>query len=329
MGIVGLTWGGLILFVGYGFLVGLLFGFFGMGGSFLVTPALLVLGYPSTVAIGSGLAFVFGTATIAALKHRDTGQIAYSLGSAMILGMVLGVGVGKELVFRLDALGFADTVVGVAYVVLLGAVGLFVTCDSLRGKDRTKQTSIKFARRLQRYQLPPMLPVTEETSVSGWFVAGIGLVVGVISGLLGVGGGFLLLPVMLYAIGVPMTIAIATNAFQIAISSGVGTLLYAQSGAVNLPVVTMLLVGSGLGARIGSVASEIVDRARIKQYFGVLLLFGSMAITSKTVGHVFDIAVLNRVSIVLIFGATVLVSAAVGYTTLRTLRDGDATPAND
>ncbi|WP_343749298.1 TSUP family transporter, partial [Halarchaeum salinum] len=90
------------VFVGFGLLIGTLFGFFGMGGSFLVTPALLVLGYPSTVAVGSGLAFVFGTSVIGALRHRDHGQVDYKLAAIMTAAMTAGIELGKSVVFSVD-----------------------------------------------------------------------------------------------------------------------------------------------------------------------------------------------------------------------------------
>ena len=101
------------LFVGFGLLIGILFGFFGIGGSFLVTPALLVMGYLSRVAVGSGLAFVFGTSVIATIEHRDLGQVDYKLGVSMIVGTTLGIEVDKEIVLHLEGMGLAGGVISV------------------------------------------------------------------------------------------------------------------------------------------------------------------------------------------------------------------------
>jgi len=122
-GLLGLTPGLFALFVVFGFMVGVFFGFFGMGGSFLVTPALLILGYPAPVAIGSSMTFVFGTAVIATLKHHDTGQVDYRLGALMFVGIALGIEGGSRLVFGLEALGIAEAVVGIAYIFVLAAIG--------------------------------------------------------------------------------------------------------------------------------------------------------------------------------------------------------------
>src|SRR6056297_945596 len=123
----------LALFVGFGFMIGILFGFFGLGGSFLVTPALMVMGYSPKVAVGSGLAFVFGTSVIATLKHRDLGQVDYKLGVSMIVGTTAGIEVGKEIILHLEELGLAGSIISVTYVFLLGAIGLFVTYEALKG----------------------------------------------------------------------------------------------------------------------------------------------------------------------------------------------------
>jgi hypothetical protein len=114
--ILGLSIVSVGFFVGFGLLIGILFGFFGMGGSFLVTPALLVIGYPAPVAVGSGLAFVFGTSVIGALRHRDHGQVCYTLAAVMILGMTFGIEVGTRVVFLLADLGSADVVISVARI---------------------------------------------------------------------------------------------------------------------------------------------------------------------------------------------------------------------
>jgi len=312
----------ILLFVGFGLLIGTLFGFFGMGGSFLVTPALLVLGYPSKVAVGSGLAFVFGTSVIAALRHRDLGQVDYKLGVLMVAGMTAGLEVGKNIVLELEALGLADQVIGAAYVVLLGTVGLIVLNDARTASGSTREVP-RIAEVLSRYQLPPNVTLKGGTQVSVWITLLIALLVGTLSGFLGVGGGFLLMPSMMYVLGVPAAVAVGTDVFQITISGGVGAFLYAQIHAVDLPVVATLLAGSALGARVGSAATSIVDEDEIKVYFGLMLVAGSAAVASKKLGHAFDVGALNALSIALIFGAALLVAGAILYTSVRNVRRGD------
>lgn len=311
----------LALFVGFGLLIGTLFGFFGMGGSFLVTPALLVLGYPAKVAVGSGLAFVFGTSVIAALRHRDLGQVDYKLAALMTLGMTAGIEVGKRVVFILEALGIADLIIGSAYVGLLAIVGLLTLRDARTDAESESSDELPaVATRLQGIRIPPMVSLTEGATISVWLTLGIAGIIGVLSGFLGVGGGFLLMPAMMYGLGVPAAIAVGTDVLQITISGAFGAFVYAQEGAVNIPVVAALLIGSALGARIGSAATNLVDEDDIKGIFAAMLLAGGIAVASKRLSAIYGIDLLNTVSIVLIFGAAIFVSGTIVYRSIRQLR---------
>nr|WP_256406531.1 sulfite exporter TauE/SafE family protein [Haloplanus ruber] len=322
MAIFGMSLVMVAVFIGFGLLIGTLFGFFGMGGSFLVTPALLVMGYPSTVAVGSGLAFVFGTSVIGALRHRDHGQVDYKLAVIMTVAMTLGIEGGKSVVFFLEATGMADLLINVAYVGLLAAVGLLTLRDAWSDAETT-EASNDLADRVQSIHIPPMVTLRGGVRVSATIIFGIGLVIGVLSGFLGVGGGFLLMPAMMYGLGVPAAIAVGTDILQITISGAFGAFTYARSGSVAVPVVAFLLIGSALGARIGAGATNLVDEDEIKGYFAAMLLAGSVAVASNKIGAVYGIDFLNTVSTVLIFGAALLVSSAVVLAAICRLRNDE------
>ncbi|MFB6179224.1 MAG: sulfite exporter TauE/SafE family protein [Halorientalis sp.] len=312
------------LFVVFGLLIGTLFGFFGMGGSFLVTPALLVMGFRSEVAVGSGLAFVFGTSVIGALRHRGLGQVDYKLAVLMVVGMTSGIEVGKHVIEFLSDLGALDLFISVAYVGLLAAVGLVTLRDALSA-DSDDDGAGQLATRLQQIRVPPVISLNGGSSVSLWVVLATGFGIGVLSGILGVGGGFLLMPAMMYGFGVPAAVAVGTDILQITLSGAYGAFTYAQSDFVNVPVVAGLLGGSALGARIGAAATNLVDEADIKIYFAAMLLAGSLAVASKNLSNAYGIDVLQTVSIVLIFGAAVLVSGAVVVTAIQELRASAST----
>lgn len=314
----GLSLATVAFFIGFGLLIGILFGFFGMGGSFLVTPALLVLGYPANVAVGSGLAFVFGTSFIGALEHRDHGQIDYRLAGLMIVGMTVGIEVGKRAVFFLEAIGSADLVLSTTYVVLLASVGLFTLRDART--ETSGSAGIALARRVQSISLPPTVTLAGGATVSVWVVLVVGAVIGVLSGFLGVGGGFLLMPAMVYVFGVPAAVAVGTDILQITVSGAYGAFAYAQAGSVELPVVASLLLGSALGARIGAGATKLVDENAITGYFAAMLLAGSLSVGANELGARFGIEALGTASIALVFGATVLVSGAVVLAAVCALR---------
>ncbi len=323
----------LVMFGGFGLLIGLLFGFFGMGGSFLVTPALLVMGYETDVAVASGLAFVFGTSVIATLKHRDLGQVDYKLGVLMIAGTTAGIEVGKQGLHALQAMGVADTVVSVAYVGLLGGIGAFITKRALGsggggsfGHDADGDVDLddadipEIARAIQSYEVPPMVSLRGGVRVSLWMILAVAFATGLLSGFLGVGGGFIRMPALFYLIGVPVPVAVGTDLFEIVFSGGIGSFLYALDGAVDLVIVAPLLAGSALGARVGAQATDIVDEDEIKVYFGVMLLLGAAAVAVRQVGGALGMPVLDRVALIIILGAAFLVSGAVVYSSVRELR---------
>ncbi|MFA1611691.1 sulfite exporter TauE/SafE family protein [Halobellus rubicundus] len=333
MEILGVAAGLLAMFAGFGVLIGLLFGFFGMGGSFLVTPALLVMGYRTDVAVASGLAFVFGTSVIATLKHRDLGQVDYKLGALMIAGTTAGIEVGKIGLHWLQDLGLANTVVSVAYVALLGGIGVFITYNALRGDgdggvshdaemdaEEAAEDIPEIAKTIQSYRVPPMMSIKGGLRVSLWMILGVAFATGLLSGFLGVGGGFIRMPALFYLIGVPVPVAVGTDLFEIVFSGGIGSFLYAMDGAVDLAIVVPLLAGSALGARLGAAATSLVDEDDIKVYFGVMLLLGSVAVAVREVGGAIEMPVLNAVSLAIIVGAAVLVSGAVVVSSVRELR---------
>jgi len=309
----------IFLFVSFGFMVGVFFGFFGMGGSFLVTPALLILGYPASVAIGSSMAFVFGTAVIATLKHHDVGQVDYKLGALMFVGIVLGIEAGKMLVFGLEAIGRAELIVGIAYTVLLGAIGLVFTRNGLNqnetetGEKKQEDEIPEIAKTIKSYNIPPMVTLADGSRASVWTISGVGGGVGVVSGFLGVGGGFIRMPAIYYLIGVPLAAAVGTSLFGALMSGAVGAFSYGLSGVIDLGVVTALLTGSALGARIGSASTAYVDEADVTIYFGLMLLMASTAVALGEFANWLQMPILDTLSFVLLVGSSLFVTAIILY----------------
>ncbi|MWV65412.1 TSUP family transporter [Halorubrum sp. JWXQ-INN 858] len=345
MTVLGLSPELLVLFVGFGFMVGVFFGFFGMGGSFLVTPALLILGYPAPVAIGSSMAFVFGTAVIATLKHHDAGQVDYKLGALMFVGITVGIEVGSRLVFGLEVLGLANLVIGVAYVLLLAAIGALFTRNALTGDgpgeaadsdpsadgvdDASSDDVPEIARRIQSYDLPPMTTLADGSRASLWTISGVGGGVGVVSGFLGVGGGFVRMPAIYYVIGTPLAIAVGTSLLGGLMSGAIGAFTYGRAGVIDLGVVTALLIGSALGARIGSAATAYVAEDDVTIYFGGMLLVASIAVGLGELADWLGVPALDRVSFVLLIGSALVVCTAILYHGALAVRRGERAAAEN
>ncbi|MDG5818571.1 sulfite exporter TauE/SafE family protein [Natronococcus sp. A-GB7] len=323
MELLGLSPALLALFVSFGFAVGVLFGFFGMGGSFLITPTLLILGYPAPVAIGSGLAFYFGTSVIAVLKHYDVGQVDYRLGALLFVVLSIGIELGSRLVFGLEALGIAGLVTGVAYVVLLAGIGLLFLRRAYRLEDAeddddevSDEEIPPVARKIQSYEVPPMLSLTSGGRASLWTILGSGGGVGLISGLIGVGGGFIRMPAIYYLIGTPLTAAVGTSLFAGLFSGAFGTFTYGMSGGVDLAVVSLLLVGSALGARIGSAATAIVEEDDVIVYFGIMMVLASAGIGLSELANWLGTGALDVLSVVLLVGSSFAVASIILYQVL-------------
>jgi uncharacterized membrane protein YfcA len=166
-----------------------------------------------------------------------------------------------------------------------------------------------------------MIDLRGGVTVSLWMILAVAFATGLLSGFLGVGGGFIRMPVLFYLVGVPVPIAVGTDLFEIVFSGGLGSFLYALDGGVDLSIVLPLLAGSAFGARIGSAATSIVDEDDIKVYFGLMLLGGALAVAVREIGTVYEMPILNRVSLALILGSALLVSGAVVYSSITALRD--------
>ena len=330
MELLGLGLGLLVLFVSFGFMVGVLFGFFGMGGSFLITPTLLLLDYPASVAIGSGLAFYFGTSVIAVLKHYDIGQVDYKLGAILFVVLSIGIELGSRLVFGLEALGVASLVTGVAYVVLLAGIGaLFLRRASELDDEVDEAVDDEeippLARTIQSYTVPPMISLSSGGRASVWTIAGAGGSVGLVSGLIGVGGGFIRMPAIYYLIGTPLTAAVGTSLFAGLFSGAFGTFTYGLSGSVDLTVVSLLLVGSALGARIGSAATTTVDEEDVIVYFGLMMVFASAGIALSELANWLGTGALDLVSVLLLVGSSFVVASMILYRVVRAIGAGEPT----
>jgi hypothetical protein len=332
MEVLGLGLELLVLFVGFGFMVGVFFGFFGMGGSFLVTPALLILGYPAPVAIGSSMAFVFGTAVIATMKHHDVGSVDYKLGALMFVGIAVGIEIGKYGVLALDALGQAELVVGSVYILLLAAIGVLFVRSALQQDEESDDESEsdpddipEIAKTIKSYNIPPMVTLTDGSKASMWTITGVGGGVGVVSGFLGVGGGFIRMPAIYYLIGVPLAAAVGTSLFGALMSGAVGAFSYGLDGVVNLGIVTALLAGSALGARIGSASTAYVDESDVTIYFGIMLLLASIAVAFGELASWLSMPILDTVSFVLLLGSSAFVTVVIFYYGAQAIRENGRT----
>ncbi len=275
-----------LFLAGVGFLVGLLGGFFGVGGGFLAGPMMFLVGVPMNFVVGTDLAHMTGKSIVAARRHRALGHVDIKLGLLMVIGTLPGIELGARIIEELEAAGTIDHVVGLTYVVILVAIGTFTAWESLRAMQlvRTERMEAKEAlafqgvtRRVHRLRLPPLisLPNSGIESISLWVVLGVSFLTGLLAGVLGVGGGFIRMPMLVYFIGVPTHVAVGTDLFEVVISAGYGTITHALKGNVDVLMALVMHTGAAIGAQIGAVSTRFFAGPRIRLLFSVLPFLGA------------------------------------------------------
>lgn len=284
-----------LLLVSIGFIVGILGGFFGVGGGFLAGPLLFWTGVPINIVVGTDLAHMTGKSIVAAKRHRTLGHVDLRLGSIMVVGTIVGVEIGARLIEHLKEAGNVDQVVGIAYIVILLVISAFTAWESLRALNmiRTESVDVKDAlafrgisQRMHKIRIWPMLsfPQSGIESVSLWIVLGVGLITGVLAGFLGVGGGFIRMPMLVYFVGMPTHVAVGTDLFEIVISAGFGTLTHAVKGNVDIFIALVMHTGAAIGAQIGAVSTRYFAGPRIRLAFSVLPLIGAILVIARLLG---------------------------------------------
>jgi len=280
-----------IVFIGTGFIIGILSGLFGVGGGFLLVPLLnIVFSVPYNIAIGSSLLQMVGTSASSTLKHRGYGYIDYKLAGFILIGSIIGVELGARVLMHLKNLGIitinASTIstmdfwINIIYIILLSLVGTSMFLESKKAKKRAPRGGIVdtiYSQKIQNIKIPPIisLPTSKIESISLWNLIFLGFGVGVLSGLLGVGGGFIMSPALIYLIGVPTSVAIGTDLFQIIFASGYGAITHLLKGNIDFRLVGCILTGSLVGSQLGAMLNKKLRGAHIRYYFSLLIFFAA------------------------------------------------------
>jgi len=282
-----------LVLAGLGFAVGVLAGFFGMGGGWVMTPALNAMGFPMPMAIGTGLASIAGQSALATVKHRKMGTLSVRLGAIVGVSMIAGVEAGARVVMRLESLGLADTVVRWVYVMLLSALAVHMIRDVWRGArrraggDAGAPDSAALVARLGVLRLPPTMTLRScGVRLSLWVPVTLGLAVGFLAGLMGTGGGFALVPAFIYVIGTPTVVAVGTSLQCVLISGAYGAFSYALKGRMDPFAAGWMLLGAAGGVQLGAAAVRHVRGSGIRLLYGLMLVVAAGGVLMKQFGHV-------------------------------------------
>jgi hypothetical protein len=285
---VALTSVNFLLVTALGLTVGLLSGLFGVGGGFLMTPLLMMIGIPPTIAAGTDANQIVAASTSGMYSHWRLGNVDYKMGLFLLLGGFLGGAGGVQLIKLLRATGGADFLIKITYVVMLGIVGSFMFVESLMAMKKARSGAagpVASEQGEKKKGLLSMLPFQvyfekSGVSFSAFVPFGLGIFVGVLAAIMGVGGGFLMVPVMIYMLRMPMHVVVGTSLFQILFTCIEVTFLQAYyNRTVDFLLALLLLVGSVFGAQVGTIMGRKLHGDQLKILLSIIVL----AVTVKLV----------------------------------------------
>lgn len=294
-----------LLLILTGFVVGVLGGMFGVGGSFLAGPALFTFGLPMNFVVGTDMAHMVGKSIVATRKHSLLGNVDMKLGAIMAVATIVGVELGAQGIELLKKRAAVDLVVGVVFIIVLVSISCFIGIESwqtLNTKRRPKKKAgVKnpkaqadqnvydhVPKKIYKLKLAPMMSfprsgIKEISLWAVWFVAFVG---GIFSGFLGGGAGYIRMPALVYLLGVPTHVAVGTDLFEVMISASYGTVTHAIKGNVDIMIALVMHTGAAIGAQVGVTLTKYFAGPRIRLAFVPLPLLGAALIIYNLIAGV-------------------------------------------
>ncbi len=278
----------IFLLVLTGMTVGMVGGFIGVGGGYMVTPALIVFGFPGYMASGIDVMHIAGKSVVATVRHRQLGNIDWILALAMVGGTMMGVEMGVRLLNYTKAIGLSGIALLTGSVGIM--IGLFVYTQLETHKSQKKIDELTLAGKtvgrelrvstiplfFQRIALKPIVRChTARLVISMWVIVIVGIATGVLAGFFGVGGGFIRVPALVYMVGATTHIAVGTDLLEIVVSGGYGALRQYMSGNVDMIAVFFMIIGAMFGAQFGSIATSFVRGPAIRYILSYSLLLAT------------------------------------------------------
>ena len=275
----------IFLLIGLGGIVGILSGMFGVGGGFLMTPLLFFIGIPPAVAVASEANQILGASFSGAIAHFRRKNVDIKMGFLLILGGIIGSIFGVELSRIFKNLGQLELIIKVCYVLFLGIIGIIMFFESLRALNY-KSKNIK-VRKTRHHSWVQGLPLKMRFRTSNLYISSIpavfiGFFVGILASIMGIGGGFIIVPAMIYILGMPTKVVVGTSLFQIIFVTGVTTYLHAvKNYSVDIILSFLLLVGGVIGAQFGVRIGLKLKAEQLRILLAILVL--AMCLKSSTI----------------------------------------------
>ena len=265
------------LLLGLGGVVGLLSGMFGVGGGFLMTPMLFLIGIPPAVAVATEANQIVASSISAALAHYRRKTVDLQMGTYLLAGGIVGAAAGVQIFAAMKEIGQVDLLVRLCYVLFLGVIGSLMFIESLRAILRTRSKN-PVRRKLHQHNWIHGLPLKVKFRASGLFISAIpvlaiGACVGILAAIMGVGGGFIMVPAMIYILGVPTKVVVGTSLFQIVFVTAFTTVMHATTNqTVDLPLAVLLFIGGVIGAQVGTRIGVRLPAEQLRILLAVLVI---------------------------------------------------------
>lgn len=323
---VDIFWPGLVI-LGLG--VGILGGFYGMGGAWMITPGLNILGFPMAFAIGTDIAHIAGKSIVSTMRHARFGNVDYKLGVAMILGTMAGFEVGAQMIMWFERIGRVDLYVRIIYLFVLAFIAYLVYLDfkKLRRKKETTEvskleTGITWYKTLHKIKIPPVMHFKEAMiTCSVWLPLMVGFFTGWLAGILGIGGGLIRMPSLIYFVGCPTHVAVGTDLFEVMITGLYGAFTYTWKGRTELVGALVMLLGASIGAQFGAVATKYFKGMQIRILFACAVACAATSILLKLIARIYDIIILDHLSSVVILGGVFIIMVVITIKTIIGMRE--------
>lgn len=264
------------LLLGLGGLVGILSGMFGVGGGFLMTPLLFFIGIPPAVAVATEANQIVASSFSGVLAHVKRKTVDFRMGTVLLIGGLIGAALGVQLFNTLKSMGQVDLLVKLCYVVFLGIIGGLMFLESWRAIRRSKSANPIVTRK--KHGFVHSLPFKMKFRTSGLYIsvippAIVGVFVGILAAIMGVGGGFIMVPAMIYILGMPTKVVVGTSLFQIIFVTAFTTLLHATTNyTVDMALAVLLLVGGVVGAQIGTRIGVKMKAEQLRILLSIMVL---------------------------------------------------------
>ncbi len=263
---------------GMGAAVGFLSGMFGVGGGFLITPLLILSGIPAAVAVATGANQVVASSVSGTITQWRRDNVDFLMGTLLLLGGIVGAYIGVQLVKMLEATGQVEIVISLLYIFFLSSIGLLMLIESAQVIYRSRSGKAPSARRPGQHHWIHGLPLKVRFKRSKLYISAIpplviGFAVGLLSGILGVGGGFVMVPAMIYLLRMPTKVVIGTSLFQVIFVAGFTTIFHAAANyAVDVVLAFLLMIGGVIGAQFGVSAGQKLRGEQLRALLALLVL---------------------------------------------------------